>query len=109
MPLMSSSVSVGANATSTNQVQGQLEEFVTRPSTIRLAAVMSATGLNCTLVVGRTVLYSDQLLPAIGTTIAIPDHVIAEQTVNRGRMILTFRNTTGGALTAVWRIDVIPL
>jgi hypothetical protein len=109
MPRISGAISVGANAVSSNQVSGTLEEFITRPSYIRLAAAQSATGLNATLVVGRTALLNDQGLAVIGTSVVLPDSVVVEHAVNRGRQILTFRNTTAGALTATWLIDVVPL
>jgi hypothetical protein len=109
MPLISGAISVGANAVSTNQAAGTLEEFITRPSYVRLAAVQSATGLNFTLIIGRTALGNDQAIPTIGTSAVLPDNVIVEHAVNRGRNILTFRNTTAGALTATWRLDVVPL
>lgn len=109
MPRIGGAISVGANSTSTNQALSTIEEFVTRPSYVRFAAVQSATGLNAIFIVGRTTLCYDQGLAAIGTSAVIPDHVVVEQGVNRGRTIIQFRNTTGGALTATWLADVIPL
>jgi hypothetical protein len=109
VPAISGSISVGANATSTNQAAGTLEEFVTRPSYVRFLAATSAAGLNATLIVGRTALMNDQGLSFVGTSLPIPDSVQVEHAVNRGRLVLTLRNTTAGALTGTWKIDVVPL
>jgi hypothetical protein len=109
MPRIASSFSLGANAVSTNQVQGTLEEFITRASYIRLAACSSATGINGTLIVGRTALCNDQFVSLANRFPIIPDDVVIEHSVNRGRMVLTFRNTTAGALTVNWFVDVVPL
>ena len=109
MPRISNRFSLGANAVSTNQAQGTLEEFVTRPSYCRLAAASSATGINTTLIVGRTALCNDQFISLANRFPVIPDDVVVEHTVNRGRLVLTFRNTTAGALTVNWFVDVVPL
>jgi hypothetical protein len=93
---------------STNQVAGTLEEFITRPSYMRLAATSSATGLNATLIVGRTALSNDQFISLANRFPIIPDDVVVEHSVYRGRVVLTFRNTTAGALTATWFVDVVP-
>jgi hypothetical protein len=108
MPRISGSISVGANAVSTNQAQGTIEEFITRPSYVRLAATSSATGVNATLIVGRTALCQDQLMSAANRFPIIPDDVVIEHIINRGRLIVTYRNTTAGALTVQWFIDVVP-
>jgi hypothetical protein len=100
---------VGANATSSNQITGNLEEFITRPTYIRLAEANSAAGLNSSFVVGRTMLKNDQSVSAVAAAIILPDHVALEHGVNKGRMVLTARNTTAGALTYSWLLDVIPL
>ena len=108
MPRMSGSVSVGANATSANQLAGLLEEFIPRPSYVRVAATSSATGINTTVVAGRTVLANDQFISLANRFPIVPDDVILEHIVNRGRLVLTFRNTTAGALTVIWAVDVVP-
>ena len=109
MPRIAGSIAVGANQVSTNQVQGTLEEFITRPSYIRLASASSVTGMNGTLIVGRTALCNDQFISLANRFPIIPDDVVIEHSVNRGRMILTFRNTTAGAITVNWFVDVVPL
>jgi len=108
MPRMAGSVSVGANAVSTNQLAGLLEEFIARPSYVRVAATSSATGINATLIAGRTALSNDQFISLANRFPVFPDDVAIEHIVRRGRLVLTFRNTTAGSLTVVWAVDVVP-
>jgi hypothetical protein len=106
MPRMTGqAVSVAANAVSTNQVAGQLYEFLDRPAKLMLAAVGSALGLNVTLLIGGVAVINDQPISGANRFPILPDDIVtAERGV--GRLILTFRNTTGGALTVSWTLDV---
>jgi len=105
MPLMQDSVSVGANAVSANQLAGQLYEVVARGTPVVLSVTGSATGLRlsftCTIP-----LILDQAMNLQNRFPLIPDDIIFRGRVPGGRMVLTFRNTTAGALTAFWRVDV---
>ena len=110
MPRMSGSVSVGANSASTNVLAGLLEEFLAADSAIRVMATTTATGVNSTFVLGRTAIVNDQLISFANRFPVVPDDTIAEHGGRRGtRMILTFRNTTAGALVVTWVVDVTPL
>jgi hypothetical protein len=93
-------LSVAANGKSSDQVSGQYQYSGRGKYT--LVAKGSATGLNVTCAVGGIALVNDQPIPYTGTagTISINDNVITSQMMNGGRVELTFRNTTGGALTA---------
>jgi len=107
MPRMTGqALSVAANAVSTNQVAGQLFEFLTRRSKMVLAAASSAVGINVTLAVGGILLINDQPISQANRFPVIPDDVAAVEVTGPGRIILTFRNTTGGALTVNWLIDL---
>lgn len=102
---MQDSISVAANSVSTNQLSGQLYEFVRDGAAVQLATTGSATGLRCTLVANIPVL-NDQAIGLQNRFPLIPDDVIFVGRVRACRLVLTFRNTTGGALTAFWRVDV---
>lgn len=106
MPTMQDSVSVAANAVSTNQLSGQQYEFVPQGQNIVLSCTGSATGLRVTLTCGNVTLINDQAIGLQNRFPLIPDDVMHAGPVPGGRMILTFRNTTAGALTAFWRVDV---
>ena len=104
MPMMQDSVSVAANSVSTNQLSGQLYEFAAAGQNITLSATGSATGLRCTFICGLP-LINDQAINLQNRFPIIPDDIMFADQVPGGRMVLTFRNTTGGALTAFWRVD----
>lgn len=106
MPMMQDSVSVAANAVSANLLAGQLYEFVQAGRPIRLSGTGSATGLRVTLLIGMAII-NDQAIGLQNRFPLIPDDVIhTGRAPVSGRMVLTFRNTTAGALTAFWRIDL---
>ena len=100
--------SVGANAKSADQVDGEFE-FVQKGN-ISLSALSSATGLNVSLKVGGITLVDDKPIPFFGTTggMKILDNVVLNQAVAGGRIELFFRNTTGGALTVDYVIGFEP-
>lgn len=107
MPTMQGSVSVAANAVSTNQLAGQLYEFLPANAQVVVSCTGSATGLNTTLLAGGVTLINDQAIGLQNRFPVIPDDIITQETIPAGaRLLLTFRNTTGGALTAFWRVDV---
>lgn len=105
MPTMQDSVSVAANSVSTNQLSGQLYEFVPPGANVTLSVAGSATGLRVTYIVGVP-LVNDQAMNLQNRFPIIPDDVIHSGPTPGGRQVLTFRNTTAGALTAFWRVDL---
>lgn len=94
-----SALSVAANSKSTDQVSGTYQ--YSGKGKYTLAVKGSATGLNVTCAVGGINLVNDLAIPFTGTagTISLNDNVLVSQLMNGGRVELTFRNTTGGALT----------
>lgn len=106
MPRMTGqAVSVAANSVSTNQVAGQIYEFLARRSMLVLAACASAAGINVTLLVNGVALVNDQPISQANRFPILPDDIVTRE-VGVGRIVLTFRNTTGGALTVNWSLDV---
>ena len=107
MPTMQNSVSVAANAVSANVLAGELYEFLPGNAQVILSCTGSAAGLNTTLLAGGVTLINDQAIGSQNRFPVIPDDIITQEVVPGGaRLLLTFRNTTGGALTAFWRVDV---
>jgi len=107
MPTMQNSLSVAANAVSANVLAGQLYEFLPANAQVVLSVAGSAIGLNTTLLAGGVSLINDQAINIANRFPVIPDDIITQEQVPAGaRLLLTFRNTTGGALTAFWRVDV---
>lgn len=105
MPTMQGSISVAANSVSANVVAGELYEFVPAGANLTLSVTGSAIGLNCTFINGVP-LVNDQAIGLQNRFPLIPDDVLHAGPVPGGRIVLTFRNTTVGALTAFWRIDL---
>lgn len=108
MPRMTGqAVSVAANSVSTNQVAGQLYEFLRKRSSCLLAACASAAGINVTFIIGGRMMINDSPISQANRFPTIPDDVVTQEVGYPGeRIILTFRNTTGGALTVNWSLDV---
>jgi hypothetical protein len=102
---MQDSVSIAANAVSANVVAGQLYEFVNTGTKVILSCTGSATGLRATLIANIPVM-NDQAINLQNRFPIMPDDIIYTGVVRACRLVLTGRNTTGGALTFFWRIDV---
>src|SRR5262245_8198915 len=102
---MQDSVSVGANSVSSNVLSGQLYEFVNSGQMVTVSVTGSATGLRTTFICGVP-LINDQAINLQNRFPLVPDDIIHTGPVPGGRMVLTSRNTTAGALTFFWRVDV---
>lgn len=117
MAYAASSVVLVANVESANQMAGNIEEFVTRPTWVRLTAVTNiiplgtaATTTTAKLFVGRTVLINGQQLSGTNTAttgISLKDHIVTEHAALKGRIFLSF--TSGGVPVVIWRLDLTPL
>lgn len=107
MPTMQNSVLVVANTVSANVLAGQQFEFLPQNANVVLSCTGSAIGLNVTLLAGGVTLINDQAIGLQNRFPLIPDDIISQELIPAGaRLLLTFRNTTGGNLTAFWRVDV---
>jgi hypothetical protein len=105
MPTMQDSISIAANAVTANVLAGQLYEFVPKGTLVTLSCCGSATGLRTTLICNIPVV-NDQAINLQNRFPIIPDDIVFSGRVNSCRLVLTSRNTTGGALTFFWRVDV---
>lgn len=105
MPTMQDSVSVPANSVSANVLAGQLYEFIPPGTNVTVSVTGSATGLRTTFICGVP-LINDQAINLQNRFPLVPDDILHNGAVPGGRMVLTARNTTAGALTFFWRVDV---
>lgn len=107
MPTMQDSVSVVANGVSLNVLGGQLYEFLDPGTLVTLSIIAAATGIRVTYICGVP-LINDQAVRfrAAADFPMIPDDVLLNNAVPGGRQVLTFRNTTGVAIVAQWRVDL---
>jgi len=111
MALMANNTSVGANLTTANLLAGLLEEFAHRGrgNRVRVAATSSVTGLNISCLLNDVAVVNDQFISLINRYPQIPEDVCIQELVPVGtRAVVTSRNTTGGAITLFWRVDVKP-
>jgi hypothetical protein len=106
MPMMQDSISVGANSVSANVLAGKLYEFVPPGTNVTVSLTGSATGLRVSFLAALVQLLNDEAMSTANRFPLIPDDIVLNQRVGGGRLLLTFRNTTAGALTAFWRVDV---
>lgn len=107
MPTMQNSLTIAANGVSPNVLAGELYEFLSAQAQVILSCSGSAIGLNVTLLAGGVTLINDQAISLQNRFPIIPDDIITQEVIPGGaRLLLTFRNTTGGILTAFWRVDV---
>ncbi len=99
--------SVAANATVTNALAGKTHEFLSRPSVIKMYATASAVGLFMTLLVGSEVYIEDQEVNAQNRLPILPDDFVTQGVGGPGeRIVIKYRNTTVGAITAFLRVEV---
>lgn len=108
MPTMTDSQSIAANTTIPNVLSGKAFEFVASRSLVRVYVVSSAAGINATFLVGGVSQIQDQLCSGANRFPIIPDDLVVECVALPGsRLVLSLRNTTAGALTAISRVEVI--
>jgi len=110
MEVMTDRQSVGANASVANAVSGKIHEFLSRPSKVRFYGAASAVGLNFSTLVGNRTFLQDQEVSAQNRMPIVPDDFICEAAGKTGdRIVVSYRNTTGGAITAFLRVEVIAI
>jgi hypothetical protein len=101
-------VSTAANTKSADQISGTYQ-FIGKGK-VTLVSKGSATGMNVTLLVGGIAMVQDQPIPYTGTagTISVNDNIMASQVMAGGRVELSLRNTTAGALTTDYLVMFEP-
>jgi hypothetical protein len=92
--------SVAAGAVNDNVFSGSAFEYIRQPGVVSIAAVASATGGFITLQAGPTLILEESP-PTVKTSMpVVPDDFLYQAAVVPGdRLVLRFRNPTGGALT----------
>lgn len=101
-------VSTAANTKTADLISGTYQ-FIGKGK-VTLVAKGSATGMNVTLLVGGIAMVQDQAIPYTGTagTISVNDNIMASQVMAGGRVEMSLRNTTGGALTTDYLVMFEP-
>lgn len=100
MPVIFASASVAAGASNNNLFSGSAFEFARTPQLVSVGVTVSATGGFARIQNGSDII-AEEFSPFILTTPpVIPDHMyFSDYSAVGDRLIVAFRNPTGGALT----------
>src|SRR6266700_5909075 len=107
--IISSTVSVAANARSANVFAGEQFEFAPSRAVCTLRLSAAATGVRADLLAGGEAIVVNALVSNSNRFPIIPDDNVASFGVYKGeRLVLTFRNSTAGALVVNYVLEMIP-
>lgn len=110
MPVIFASAAVAAGASNNNVFAGSAFEFARTPQLVTIGVSVSATGGFARIQNGADVV-AEEFSPIILTTPPIiPDHMyFSDYSAVGDRLIVAYRNPTGGALTinAVAQISAV--
>jgi len=110
MPVISREVVVAAGAVNENILAGSAFEFARGNSLISLGVAQSATGGFVTINSGADVVAEEFSPPILTRYPIIPDEMYFSDVAWAGdRIVVRFRNPTGGALTVRCICQVTPL
>lgn len=106
--LMQGSVSIAANSTNNNILQGQRYERSPFPAVGTLYVNGSAAGLVGELNVGGASVSGPVTCNASNRVPVIPDDLLVTdwEAVPNALIQVSITNTTGGALTAYWKVEL---
>ena len=110
MPTMKGSTSIAANATNTNVLDGQDFQWLPFNALVSLAAAQSATGLELDFkataeAIAATI--TPNIVAATGRVQQDTDTIFKNEPIPAGKQLkLTVRNTTAGALTLHWNVEL---
>lgn len=100
MPTIQRETVVAAGAVNDNIFAGSAFEYARGNAIVSLGAVASATGGFITIQAGPDVVLEESPPAILGTMPVIPDNFTYNFAMNAGdRLLLRFRNPTGGNLT----------
>jgi hypothetical protein len=92
--------SVAAGAVNNNIVSGSAFEFSRGRNVVSLGVVQSATGGFCTIQAGADIVAEEFSVPILTTYPILPDNMYFTDVMENGdRLVVRYRNPTGGALT----------
>lgn len=110
MPVIMREVSVAAGDVNENILSGSAFEFARQNSLVSIGIAQSATGGFATINAGADVI-AEEFAPPIATVYPIiPDDMYFSDVAAAGdRLVVRYRNPTGGALTVRVVAQVTPL
>lgn len=109
MPVIQNSVSIAANATNDNVIQGSQFEFLPYDSFLEFGLNGSAAGLVADVYTGQDTIAEGMAVNTQNRFPLYPDDYTLNDVAAAGeRMKVRVRNTTGGALTVFYSVRVTP-
>lgn len=109
MPVIQSSVSVAANATNDNVLQGSQFEFLPYDAFLEFGVVGSATGLVADIYSGQDTIAEGMALSTQNRFPVYPDDYPLNDVAAAGERIkIRIRNTTAGSLTCFYSVRLTP-
>ena len=110
MPVITGNESVAANTTTTNRLTGTLNEFLGAVSIVSLFITAAAAAVRTQLLIGAESIIDDEEMSDGNRFPQSPEDFLARGAGFQGdRLILRFRNTTGGAIVVKWRLEIDPI
>lgn len=110
MPVIMRETSVAAGAVNENLLAGSAFEFARANSLVSIGINQSATGGFATIQSGGDVIAEEFMAPIATVYPVIPDGMYFSDVAAAGdRLVVRFRNPTGGALTVRLVCQVTPL
>ncbi len=110
MPVIMRETSVAAGAVNENLLAGSAFEFARANSLVSIGLNQSATGGFATIQSGGDVIAEEFMAPIATVYPVIPDGMYFSDVAAAGdRLVVRFRNPTGGALTVRLVCQVTPL
>ena len=110
MPVIQGSVSVAANATNDNVLSGSQFEYLPYNARISFGMCGSATGLQADVYSGQDIVAESFNVNTQNRFPVVPDDFVLQDIAAAGdRLKLRARNTTAGALTLFYSVNILPL
>ncbi len=110
MPVIQNSVTILANATNDNVLQGSQFEFLPYDAALDFGLVGSAAGLVADVYSGQDTVAENYALNTQNRFPVFPDDYPLSDVAGQGeRLKVRIRNTTAGNLTAFYSVRVTPV
>lgn len=110
MPIIQKSLAAAASTSYANVLSGEFFEFLPYNALIEVGLNQSATGLICDFISGVDVIAKDYIPLIKATAPVYPDDFSLQDIAAAGeRLVLSVRNSTGGALTLLYTIRISPV
>jgi len=110
MPMILIEQSVATTVSVANLVSGSAFEFARQRQLVSLGVVQSATGGFCTISSGPDLIAEEFMVPILTTYPILPDNMYFTDYMEPGdRLVIRYRNPTGGSLTVRALVQTSPI